>query len=66
MFVQSRQHPRYPLLRTLASMLVVIAMLLATAIVGVPAAQAANTYEIGSAQAPVLKDDTEITIDGKP
>ncbi|MBT1171536.1 Cna B-type domain-containing protein [Bifidobacterium sp. SO4] len=47
-------------------MLVVIAMLLATAIVGVPAAQAANTYEIGSAQAPVLKDDTEITIDGKP
>ncbi|WP_133119423.1 Ig-like domain-containing protein [Bifidobacterium scaligerum] len=47
-------------------MLVIIAMLLATAIVGVPVAQAATTYEIGSAQAPVLKDDTVITIDGKP
>lgn len=63
---RSRRHSAAPVLRTFASLFVVVAMMLATMVAGVPQAQAASQYEIGSAQAPVDKDATSITINGKP
>ncbi|WP_164514767.1 Cna B-type domain-containing protein [Bifidobacterium goeldii] len=53
------------MLTTLASIVIAIAMILCGNLVAATA-NAATQYEIGSAQAPVLKGDTSITINGKP
>ncbi|MCH9275348.1 Cna B-type domain-containing protein [Bifidobacterium amazonense] len=55
-------------MQSFAVMVTVAAMVFATLVGGITVhtAQAASTYEIGSAQAPVDKDATSITINGKP